>query len=357
MTEYKSKVYFLVFLLCSAFVGLISYQFNLLCLSQHYDRFSQMSQSIYDGTISLRVFQQRILPSIVEKSISHVTGGDINYATMINHKMMFILISSVFFIYSRACAKFDNISSMLLTILFSMANVFIIDAGFWLYSFDLYNEFLLLCFFTILFSDLNLPAKTVSITALIIPWMFVFEEVIFVPILIALLINARRIRNLEIVSMIKDYRNYALVFLAFLMMIVTNIMRSSFAKIADTPHPDTILGQWIMVRPNANTILDEFRAFRHLGHTLKDGFYWDQGGGVFLVLLFFFFAIIKKYNCKSDRDIGMIILISFIALIIFVFAHLEEPNTMLPLSASIFVFFLNKLPRQQETNPCNRSSI
>lgn len=349
LVKNKSKLYFLIFLLGSAFIGLLSYQFNLLCLAQHYDLFSQKDQAIYDGTVSIRAFQQRILPSLVERFISHTTGRDMYYATMINHKIMFVLISVIFFIYSRICANLDNITSILTTILFSIANVFVIDSGFWLISFDLYNEFILLCFFVFLFSNLSLYAKAFSIAALIIPWILVFEEVIFVPILIALLINARRIRGLDIVKMIKDYRNYALVSLAFLMMIVTNIIRSSLAIMPDNPHPRTILGQWIMIRPNAATIFDEFRAFFHSGNTLKDGFYWDQGGGIFLVLIFFFFSIIKKYGSKSDIDLSMIIFVSFVALIIFVFAHLEETNTMIPLVVSTFVFFSSKLSQQQKS--------
>lgn len=61
-------VYFIFSLFISAFIGLVSYQFNILCLGKHYELFVQKDIDIINGVANIRAFQQRVIPSLVENS-------------------------------------------------------------------------------------------------------------------------------------------------------------------------------------------------------------------------------------------------------------------------------------------------
>ncbi len=251
-------VYFIFSLFISAFIGLVSYQFNILCLGKHYELFVQKDIDIINGVANIRAFQQRVIPSLVEKFITVILNKNMNYATIINHKMCFILLPVLIFIYAAICTKLNYAISLTISLFFSIINTFVIDSGYWLISFDLYNEIFLITFFILLFSDMMMKYKIISILFMAILWIFIFEEVVYIPIFIALIMNAKKIRGLDFKGILSDPRNYFLGISSIVIMLFVNFLRSAFATVADTPnHTSTILGQWVMIVPNLKTIAKE----------------------------------------------------------------------------------------------------
>lgn len=331
-------------ILVAALIGLVSYQFNMLRLGDHYGLFAQKDSDIINGVVNIRAFQQRIFPSLIEFLIRKSLHTSMYYATVINHKMCFIALPVLIFLYSFFCAKLKTYISLTISLLFSIVNTFVVDSGYWLVSFDLYNEIFLITFFIIIFSGLKKVTKVYFSIMLSVIWLITFEELIYAPIFTFILLNAERIRRQDIKGVFLCGINYLLGLLTFVTIILVNVLRSELATVSEVPHDtSTVLGQWVMIYPNIKTIVKEVIGFFHVGNILIDGYYWVQSGGIFLLMVIFFVFLVSSFKKLSSTNYAIAVFAAFVFVITFVFAHLEETNTLMPIVALMFILLANRV--------------
>ncbi|MDR3373863.1 MAG: hypothetical protein P4L98_09060 [Ancalomicrobiaceae bacterium] len=326
------------FLLIFAWLlGSVCYEAELVTHGDHYFKFAQQDYNILIGKADIDGFQQRLLPSFAIDLISKILGQSYEYATFITHRVLYlaISISMVTMLYFILGLSVEISAGLLFA--FSVANIFTLDAGYWVMTFDLVTELFTIIMFMIFLSSQSLLAKFTQYLILFVLWQFSFEEVIYIPMLIAFALNADDIRSFNAVNMLKRPINYVLVALVGISMLITTYTRHSYAVAPLHGGSTEFLGQWIVVKENIGLIGRQLMILPMTFGTLKDGFWWTQGAGLFLIIAFLGGLVMLRGGTRDGRHFAVKLMFITMAIITFIFARLEEVNTFLPLVVALFL--------------------
>jgi hypothetical protein len=321
-------------------VGHVCYEAFLVACGAHFDQFVDHNYNILVGHADIYVFQQRILPSLIIQGLSRVFHIEFDRANYIYYRALFVLISIAFTVMCAA-ARLETKRIIILLLLFSTANVFVIVSGYWLVAFDLQNELFIALFFALYISDLSTKHKLILFLLMALAWQFTFEEVIYIPIIYLINLNIDDLKKFRFKTILINHQNWILGASAVLSEIVTSYVRVLLHKGGGAIGPITIFGQWVMVSPNLISMYKQAQAIIRPGRTLKDGYYWVQGSAIFILMVICGVCLVQTRIIARDlKAMSVWIMFVVMALITFVFAHLEETNTLMPMTVALFAMYV-----------------
>lgn len=311
------------------FFGTISYEIFIANFGDHFGLIVDHTLDILNGTAHIYAFQQRILPSAI---ISYLSQNPqiIQNTTYKYFKIHFILQSLlVYFIFLRNHTTRD---SLLYSLLFSIANIYVLVAGFWYEPFDATTQLLTLSTVYVLISDYHNKTKIALFSIIFLAWQFVFEEAVYLPIIIFFTTNFDEIKSNKVLKIFKRKHNYLLGAICLISLAITNITRGALHHGQGQHGNHEILGQWFTFPENISEIFKQTISTIQIGNTLETNS-WMQGAGIFIILNIVA-ALFAKSPKNSTPHLFSITATFFLAsTITLLFARVQETNTLSPLLA------------------------
>jgi hypothetical protein len=320
-------------------LGNICYQTLLVSMSDHFNRFADCASGIYQGNAWFYTFQNRILPSLEIAGISKLFTTDWLEATYLYYHWMFIINS---FAAAMLCNPLERpvAQTALCVCLFHSCYMLMILAGYWLYAFDLQNQLCLTLALVLFLSKLTKTRKLICLLALVCVWQFTFEEVIYLPLLYLLFWNVQgKLRDIGPRVFLRPL-NWVLAGCILASLIVTHVTRSLLSRVPPHAPEHAFLGQGIMLNSN----LADFGSELALLFVPSDWrqTYWLQGPGIFLLLNGFAFLFLRPLWRKDAQARAILVLFGLMSMITLTFAHLQEPNTFIPMLLSLFALVMRE---------------
>ncbi len=331
------------FVLC-VLLGNLCFQTLLVNMSAQFGKFSECAASILQGHAWLYAFQSRILPSMAVGGLSKLFSLDWLAATFVFYRLMFVINALAFGLICRPWQR-PFAETVYTLCAFHVAYMASVLAGFWLYTFDLQNQFCLTLLYAIFLSEVRIGAKVLLLALLFAVWQFTFEEAIYLPMLYLLYMNIEEILHFRIAALLRSGTNWMLVTLVLLSIAVTHFTRAFFLHGTTGIGSDhSFLGQTIMADVNFQDLMRELRLIFWPG-LLRDNFWW-QGPAIFVLYAGLAILLIQPLWRKDRKATAIFGLFACMALITALFAHLQETNTFIPMLLTLFVLIVRNNGRE-----------
>jgi hypothetical protein len=302
----------------------------------HFDKFVDHELHILQGHANIYVFQSRIFPPLEISTIGRILSVDFTTASYIFYRSMLVLISLTFGLF--LCRPWDLGFSMaaIRVVGFSACNISVINAGYWLVGFDLQNELCVIIMFGLFLVELRPRLKLLAFCILAVVWQFTMEEVIYIPLLYLLAWNLDALLAMRLRSVLFSRKNWLFVLLIGASLAITNYTRHLLFSGSRVDGSVMFLGQWVVLRDNRSAGAMQLRALLHPARTLRDGYWWVQGFGVFVLLNVCALLYVLPSNSRATTVRVIFAMFLIMSIITLTFARLEETNALLPMVVAVF---------------------
>jgi uncharacterized membrane protein len=319
-------------------LGNLCFQIILVNMDAQFGRFSDCASTILHGQAWLYAFQNRILPSAEIGGLSRLFSVDWLTATFVYYRLMLVINAMAFGLLCRPWER-PYAETVYTLCVFHVCYMASLLAGYWLYAFDLQNQLWLTLLFAIFLSEMSGSIKAILLTGLAVAWQFTFEEVIYLPILYLIFWNLEDILDFRIASLLRRPANWALLGVICLSLTATHFTRALLIKgVVSVGSKHFLLGQTLMAGVNFQDLMREIGLVFWPG-ILRDNF-WLQGPGIFLFFNVVAVLLVRPVWRKDAKATAIFGLFACMSLVTFLFAHLQETNTFIPMLLTLFVLFL-----------------
>lgn len=329
-------------LVLAVLIGHVSYEVFLATNGSHFDKYIAQNLHIWSGHADMYGFQQRMLPSYIIQTLADVLHIDFAAANYMYYRYMFVATDIAFILLCMAGNR-GMAESALYLCSFSVTNILVIASGYWLMAYDVQNELFVILLFTLYIARVPAHVKWPSYLILFAMWQFTFEEVVYIPMIYLVAINKDDVLTRRVKSIFLRRNNWLLGGVILGSQFVTNYARAFFNKGDSFATARPFFGEWIMIPENLQSLRAQLSAVAHPLNSLTEGYYWVQGATIFCLLVVCAFCLLRKNRVQEDTECFAVVVMFFImGGISFVFAHLEETNTLLPMVAALFAIHITQ---------------